>query len=182
MHEPINAIKAINKWTKQMCTIEKLKMGPYLTEEINGNVTRFIKYMLEESTKCADIWSKIPSEITCITKIHNALSQTEFNTIVSYIHPGIALDSTILIMLHNTTECYIYKLIHEGCQLSRINGSKVLTISDVNTIRLKYFPVKVNKDEPNFSGFFDLVMTKKIKTKTLKTNIKTKKKKNKKLN
>ena len=179
MTEPIEAIHAIQEWTKKTCTAEKLEMGDYLTEEINGTVTRFINYMLEEPNAITDIRKKIPSGLSDASETKNALSQYEFNTIVSYTTPYITLDDSVLSLLHDTMECYIYKLISEGAQLAKKRGSKELNVGDVNTIRLKYFPVKDDNDEPELGGFFDLVVDKRSKSKKSKSKSKSKSKKSK---
>ena len=165
MTEPNQAIQSINEWTKTNCTAEKLKMGVYLTEEIYGRVTRFIDYMLEAPNTIDDIRRKIPVGLSCASKTDNALTQSEFNMIVSYTTPGNDLDDSILSLLHDTMECYIYKLIHEGAQLAKKRGSEELNVGDVNTVRLKYFPVKDDPSEPDVSGFFDVVMSKKSRSK-----------------
>ena len=169
MTEPIKAIRAIEEWTKKTCTDENLKMGDYVTEEIYGRVTRFIDYMLEEPNTIADIRKKIPNGLSRTSETTNALTQSEFNTLVSYTKSGVTVDDSVLLMLHATMECYIYKLIHEGAQLVKKRGSNELTVGDVNTIRLKYFPVKIENDEPELGEFFDLVVDKKIKSKKIKS-------------
>ena len=169
MTEPNQAIHSIKEWTKKNCTAENLEMGEYLTEEIYGRVTRFIDYMLEEPNAIEDIRRKIPDGLSCASKTDNALTQSEFNTMVSYETYGVKFDDSILSLLHDTMECYIYKLIHEGAQLAEKNGSNELTVGNVNTVRLKYFPVKDDSAEPDISGFFDLVMSKKSKSKKSKS-------------
>jgi len=177
MTEPIDAIiHALQEWTKKTCTDENLKIGDYLTEEIYGRVTRFIDYMLEAPNTIADIRKKIPSGLSGASETKNALTQSEFNTIVSYTTPYAALDDSVLSLLHDTMECYISKLISEGAQLAKKRGSKELNVSDVNTIRLKYFPVKDDPAEPELGGFFDLVMDKKSRSKKLKSKKSTSKK------
>ena len=178
MTEPIESIDALQEWTEKTCASEKLKMGHYLTEEIYGRVTRFIDYMLEEPNTIADIRKKIPSGLSGASETNNALTQSEFNAIVSYTTPYIALDDSVLSLLHDTMEYYIYKLINEGAQLAKKRGSKELTVSDVNTIRLKYFPVKDDNNETELGGFFDLVVDKKSKSKKSKSK-KSKSKKSK---
>ena len=178
MTEPNQAIHSIKEWTKKNCTAENLEMGEYLTEEIYGRVTRFIDYMLEETNAIEDIRRKIPDGLSCASKTDNALTQSEFNTMVSYETYGVKFDDSILSLLHDTMECYIYKLIHEGAQLAEKNGSNELTVGNVNTVRLKYFPVKDDSAEPDISGFFDLVMSKKSKSKKSKSK-KSKSKKSK---
>ena len=178
MTEPIKAIRAMQKWTDKTCADENLKLGDYLTEEIYGRVTKFIDYMLEAPNTIADIRKKIPSGLSCASKTKNALTQSEFNTIVSYTTPYTALDDSVLSLLHDTMECYIYKLISEGAQLAKKRGSKELNVGDVNEIRLKYFPVKDDPNEPELGGFFDLVVDKKSKYKKLKSK-KSKSKKSK---
>ena len=174
--EPIEAIHAIQEWTEKTCTDENLKMGDYLTEEINGRVTRFINYMLEAPNTIDDIRLKIPSGLSCASKTDNALTQFQFDKMVSYETYDAKIDASILSLLHDTVECYISKLISEGAQLAKKRGSKELNVSDVNTIRLKYFPVKDDPAEPELGGFFDLVMDKKSKSKKLKSNKSTSKK------
>jgi hypothetical protein len=176
--EPIEAIHAIQEWTEKTCTDENLKMGDYLTEEIYGRVTRFINYMLEAPNTIDDIRKKIPSGLSCASKTKNALTQSEFNTMVSYETYGAKFDDSVLSLLHDTMECYIYKLISEGAKLAKNRGSEELNVGDVNTIRLKYFPVKDDPAEPELGGFFDLVMDKKSKSKKSKSK-KSKSKKSK---
>ena len=167
--EPTEAIHAIQEWTEKTCTDENLKMGDYLTEEIYGRVTRFINYMLDKPNTIDDIRRKIPSGLSCASKTDNALTQSEFNTMVSYETYGASVDASILSLLHDTMECYIYKLISEGAQLAKKRGSEELNVGDVNTIRLKYFPVKDDPTEPELGSFFDLVVDKKSKSKKSKS-------------
>jgi len=176
--EPIEAIRAIQEWTEKTCTDENLKMGDYLTEEIYGRVTRFINYMLEAPNTIDDIRKKIPSGLSGASETKNALTQSEFNTMVSYETDGAKFDDLVLSLLHDTMECYIYKLISEGAKLAKNRGSDELNVGDVNTIRLKYFPVKDDPTEPELGGFFDLVVDKKSKSKKSKSK-KSKSKKSK---
>ena len=166
--EPIEVIHAIQEWTEKTCTDENLKMGDYLTEEINGRVTRFINYMLEAPNTIDDIRLKIPSGLSCASKTDNALTQFQFDKMVSYETYDAKIDASILSLLHDTVECYISKLISEGAQLAKKRGSKELNVSDVNTIRLKYFPVKDDPTEPEIDTF--------LKSKKLKSNKSTSKK------
>ena len=176
--EPIEAIHAIQEWTEKTCTDENLKMGDYLTEEINGRVTRFINYMLEAPNAIDDIRRKIPNGLSCASKTDNALTQSEFNTMVSYETYDAKIDDSILSLLHNTVECYIYKLISEGAQIAKKRGSEELNVGDVNTIRLKYFPVKDDPTEPEIDTFLNLLKSKKSKSKKSKSK-KSKSKKSK---
>ena len=73
----------------------KLKMGDYLTEEINGRVTRFINYMLEAPNAIDDIRRRIPNGLSCASKTDNALTQSEFNTMVSYETYDAKIDDSI---------------------------------------------------------------------------------------
>ena len=167
--QPIKAIRAIDEWTEKTCAAEKLKMGDYLTEEINGRVTRFINYMLEAPNAIDDIRRKIPNGLSCASKTDNALTQSEFNTMVSYETYDAKIDDSILSLLHGTMECYIYKLISEGAQLAKKRGSEELNVGDVNTIRLKYFPVKDDPTEPEIDTFLNLLKSKKSKSKKSKS-------------
>ena len=167
--QPIKAIRAIDEWTKKTCAAEKLKMGEYLTEEINGRVTRFINYMLETPDTIDDIRRRIPNGLSCASKTDNALTQSEFNTMVSYETYDAKIDDSILSLLHNTVECYIYKLISEGAQIAKKRGSEELNVGDVNTIRLKYFPVKDDPTEPEIDTFLNLLKSKKSKSKKSKS-------------
>jgi len=176
--QPIKAIHAIEEWTKKTCAAEKLKMGEYLTEEINGRVTRFINYMLEAPNAIDDIRRRIPNGLSCASKTDNALTQSEFNTMVSYETYDAKIDDSILSLLHNTVECYIYKLISEGAQIAKKRGSEELNVGDVNTIRLKYFPVKDDPTEPEIDTFLNLLKSKKSKSKKSKSK-KSKSKKSK---
>ena len=176
--EPIEAIHAIQEWTEKTCTDENLKMGDYLTEEINGRVTRFINYMLETPDTIDDIRRRIPNGLSCASKTDNALTQSEFNTMVSYETYDAKIDDSILSLLHNTVECYIYKLISEGAQIAKKRGSEELNVGDVNTIRLKYFPVKDDPTEPEIDTFLNLLKSKKSKSKKSKSK-KSKSKKSK---
>ena len=176
--QPIKAIRAIDEWTKKTCAAEKLKMGEYLTEEINGRVTRFINYMLETPDTIDDIRRRIPNGLSCASKTDNALTQSEFNTMVSYETYDAKIDDSILSLLHNTVECYIYKLISEGAQIAKKRGSEELNVGDVNTIRLKYFPVKDDPTEPEIDTFLNLLKSKKSKSKKSKSK-KSKSKKSK---
>ena len=167
--QPIKAIRAIDEWTEKTCAAEKLKMGDYLTEEINGRVTRFINYMLETPDTIDDIRRRIPNGLSCASKTDNALTQSEFNTMVSYETYDAKIDDSILSLLHGTMECYIYKLISEGAQLAKKRGSEELNVGDVNTIRLKYFPVKDDPTEPEIDTFLNLLKSKKSKSKKSKS-------------
>jgi len=176
--QPTEAIHAIEEWTEKTCAAEKLKMGDYLTEEINGRVARFINYMLEAPNAIDDIRRRIPNGLSCASKTDNALTQSEFNTMVSYETYDAKIDDSILSLLHNTMECYIYKLISEGAQLAKKRGSEELNVGDVNTIRLKYFPVKDDPTEPEIDTFLNLLKSKKSKSKKSKSK-KSKSKKSK---
>ena len=167
--EPIEAIHAIQEWTEKTCTDENLKMGDYLTEEINGRVTRFINYMLEAPNTIDDIRLKIPSGLSCASKTDNALTQSQFDKMVSYETYDAKIDASILSLLHDTVECYISKLISEGAQLAKKRGSEELNVGDVNTIRLKYFPVKDDPTEPEIDTFLNLLKSKKSKSKKSKS-------------
>ena len=145
----MEAIRAITMpWVARICHHEHIRMNALVPEEIRGCLIRFINVMLEEPYSMADLQYKIPRGLKLAIKTEYALSQYEFNRIVAELKPNAVLDDRVLSFLHKTAECFLYQLIHKGAMLAKQQGSSVLEIRHVNAIRLQYFPVVPQADDP----------------------------------
>jgi hypothetical protein len=145
----MEAIRAITMpWVARICHHEHIRMNALVPEEIRGCLIRFINVMLEEPYSMADLQYKIPRGLKSAIKTEYALSQYEFNRIVAELKPNAVLDDRVLSFLHKTAECFLYQLIHKGAMLAKQQGSSVLEIRHVNAIRLQYFPVVPQADDP----------------------------------
>jgi len=137
----INPIYAItNNWIKNMCHNHNIKSSYLNAEEIRGQAKYFIETILEKTDLYQNIDNKIPVELKKKINTKYALTQIEFENIIIDLKNGHKYSEKILNLLHNSLECYLYKLIKKGSIVAKKAGSKILRPKDINEIRLFYFP------------------------------------------
>ena len=137
----INPIYAItNNWIKNICHNHNIKSSYLNAEEIRGQARYFIETILEKTDLYENIDNKIPVELKKKINTKYALTQIEFEKIIIDLKNGHKYSEKILNLLHNSLECYLYKLIKEGSIVAKKAGSKILRPKDINEIRLFYFP------------------------------------------